>query len=175
MHECHLSTGNSPKSTETKGRSVAAWSDEDVHGHEARKVAKSLLEVCVLFFHTTRCGVRLKARVDTCCDMASYPATDAVCQNCTVCGSLQEPRLGFHTVRKALQTLSMLRRGLWVCVFCCPADLYCECGLRYTLCRLAKRVQRTCGFGVRMSNCWRSSAVELRRLRWQRRLYRCCR
>ena len=45
MHECRLSAGNLLKSTEAKGRSVAAWSDEDVHGHEARKVAKSLLEV----------------------------------------------------------------------------------------------------------------------------------
>lgn len=39
-----FSTGNSRKQADSS-QSATAWSDEDTHGHEARKVAKSLLEV----------------------------------------------------------------------------------------------------------------------------------
>ncbi|CAN0575975.1 unnamed protein product, partial [Ectocarpus sp. 12 AP-2014] len=38
-----FSAGSAPKHTRPTEQG-AAWSDEDTHGHEARKVAKSLLE-----------------------------------------------------------------------------------------------------------------------------------
>lgn len=133
----------------------------------------------VFSFHSTSCVVQLKARVDTCSNMWPGIPLGVHILYCCIWGkcvaTLQGPRLGLCTARKAFQISSTLRKRLRVCVFCRPADLCCECGLRYTPCRLARRVQRTCGFGVRMSNCWRSSAVESRRLRWQRRPYRCCR
>ena len=157
---------------------MAAWSDEDVHGHEARKVAKSLLEVCVLFsYDRLCCAIERKSRY-VLRYMARCSARGAYLYCCIwykFMAALQGLRLGLCTARKTLRISSMLQMRVWVCVFWRPADLCCECGLRYTPCRLARRVQRTCGFGVHMSNCWRSSAVELRRLRWQRRPYRCCR
>lgn len=43
-----FSTGNTRKPTDPS-QSATVWSDEDTHGYEARKVAKSLLEVSGLY------------------------------------------------------------------------------------------------------------------------------
>lgn len=43
-----FSAGSAPKQTR-RNQQGAAWSNEDTHGHEARKVAKSLLEASVRF------------------------------------------------------------------------------------------------------------------------------
>lgn len=120
-----------------------------------------------------RCAIKTSARYAL-RFMVPYFGEDAHLFAVQCVAALQELRDSHGPECLARIMHRIMHAKVSVCVLP-PRWSHCECDLRCTLCRLVRRAPWTCDFGVRMSNFWRSWAVDLRLLRWQRRPYPWCR